>query len=123
MKQRACTILTSSYPREDNKNRSYYNKTEYSVNESDLETIIRTYEVMDGRPIIVVIRMKNAAVLAELEPYADVIIADFGVQKQVILEIITGKAQSKGKLPVILPKNMKTVELHKEIHLQILSLI
>lgn len=101
-------------PREKNKNRSYYGKTEYSANESDLDNVIEMRTIMGEKPVIVVVRMKNAAVLAELEPYADVILADFGVQKQALLDILTGKAQSKGRLPISLPKNMDTIETHNE---------
>ena len=58
--------------------------------------------------------MHHAAVLAELEPSADAIIVDFGVQEEAILTLLTGKAQPAGRLPIQLPKDMETVERHRE---------
>ena len=59
-------------------------------------------------------RMHNAAVMAEFEPYADAILIDFGVQKQAILDIVSGKAEPSGLLPIQFPANMETVEAHCE---------
>lgn len=101
-------------PREQTANRSYYGKTSITANESDLDIVINTKKVMGEKPVIVCIRLKNPAVLSELEPYADAILADFGVQKQAILDIIAGKHEPTGLLPVLLPRDMNTVENHYE---------
>jgi len=77
-------------PRENSTNRSYYGKTVTTANESDLDNVIFAKNELGEKPVIVCIRMKTAAVLAELEPYADAILVDFGVQKEVLLDIITG---------------------------------
>ena len=69
---------------------------------------------MGDKPVIVVVRMHNSAVLAELEPYADAIICEFGVQQQAIFDIISGKVQPSGLLPIQLPADMDTVETHCE---------
>ena len=53
-------------------------------------------------------------VLAELEPAADAILVDFGVQQEAILTIVSGKAEPSGLLPVQLPRDMETVEAHCE---------
>ena len=65
-------------------------------------------------PVIACVRVHHAMVMAELEPYADAIIADFGVQHDAMLQIITGMAEPQGRLPIQLPKDMKTVEEHCE---------
>lgn len=101
-------------PREETTNRSYHGKTAVTANESDLDNVIAAKEKMGDKPVIVCIRMKRAAVLSELEPYADVILADFGVQKEALLEILTGKYEPSGLLPMLLPKDMGTVERHCE---------
>lgn len=101
-------------PREKDNNRSYKGKTAISANEEDLDTVIEMRRVMQDKPIIVVIRMKHPAVLAELEPYVDAIVADFGVSKKAILDLVSGASRPQGHLPVILPRDMETVELHKE---------
>ncbi|MBQ3009406.1 MAG: glycoside hydrolase family 3 C-terminal domain-containing protein, partial [Oscillospiraceae bacterium] len=100
--------------RENFTNRSYKGKTAYAANEADLDLVIGARREMKDKPVVVVVRMHNAAVLAEIEPYADAIIYEFGVQQQAILDIITGKAQPEGLLPVQLPANMDTVEEHCE---------
>jgi len=58
--------------------------------------------------------MKNPAVLSELEPYADAILVDFGVQRKALLDVISGNYEPTGLLPMHLPKDMETVEEHCE---------
>lgn len=101
-------------PREKTLNRSYYGKSTTTANESDLDNVLLMKDKMGEKPVIVCIRMKTAAVLSELEPYADAILVDFGVQKRAILDIITGKYEPSGLLPMLLPKDMDTIEKHCE---------
>ena len=53
-------------------------------------------------------------VMSEIEGSADAILLGFGVQDQALLEIISGKTEPTGLLPMQLPKDMKTVELQFE---------
>ena len=69
---------------------------------------------MGDKPVIVCLRMHNPTVLSELEPAADAILIDFGVQKQVLLDLICGKAEPSALLPMELPASMETVEAHCE---------
>jgi beta-glucosidase len=69
---------------------------------------------MGKKPVIVVVRMHNPCILAELEPAADAIVVDFGVQQEAILTIVSGQAEPSGLLPVQLPRDMETVEAHCE---------
>lgn len=101
-------------PREKSTNRSYNGKSVSTANESDLDHVIQAKEKLGDKPVIVCIRMKNPAILSELEPYADAILVDFGVQKKALLDIITGKYEPTGLLPIHLPKDMETVEKHCE---------
>ncbi|WP_218961905.1 hypothetical protein [Actinomyces ruminis] len=48
--------------------RAYRGKTNRAANETDLDAVIAAREVLGERPVIVVVRMHNPAVLAELEP-------------------------------------------------------
>ncbi len=61
-----------------------------------------------------VVRMEKPCVVAEFEATADAIVANFGVSQQVILEGLAGGFRFRGKLPVILPADMETVETHCE---------
>ena len=98
----------------DAPNRSYRNKTCTPANASDLDLVLDTRRAMGEKPVIVVVRMINPCVLAELEPAADAIVVDFGVQQEAILTILSGKAEPSGLLPVQLPRDMETVEAHCE---------
>ena len=100
--------------REESDNRSYKGKTNYAANEGDLDIVIDTKNALGDKPMITVVRMHHPMVMAELEPYADVILVDFGVTQKAVCEILVGNAMPKGLLPIELPANMKTVELHQE---------
>lgn len=100
--------------REDFSNRSYFGKSNRAANEGDLDLILNTRAAIPDKPLIVVVRMHNPCVLEELEPYADAILVDFGVQEKAILTLVSGKAEPAGLLPVQLPANMDTVEEHGE---------
>lgn len=100
--------------RENFTNRSYYGKWGYAANESDLDLVIDTKKRMGEKPVIVVIRMHNPTVLAELEPFADAILVDFGVQAQAVFDMVSGREQPSALLPIQLPANMETVEKHNE---------
>ena len=76
--------------------------------------MLDTRAAMGDKPVIVCLRMHNPTVLSELEPAADAILIDFGVQKQVLLDLICGKAEPSALLPVELPASMETVEAHCE---------
>lgn len=101
-------------PNEDFTNRSYQGKTSRAANEQDLDNVIQTRQQMGTKPVIVCLTMKNPTVVAEFEPYADAIVADFSVQKQAVLDIVTGQAQPQGLLPLQMPKDMQTVETQLE---------
>lgn len=100
--------------RENFTNRSYLGKSNTAANEADIDLVLNARAAMPDKPVIVVVRMHNPCVLAELEAAADAILVDFGVQEQALLQIISGKAQPGGLLPVQLPADMETVERHAE---------
>ena len=100
--------------REASDNRSYRGNVGTCRNESDLDLVLRAREAMGDKPVIVVIRMHHGAVLGELEPAADAIVVDFGVQEEAIFDILTGRHEPSGRLPLQLPRDMETVERHCE---------
>jgi beta-glucosidase len=95
-------------------NRTYKGKTITAGNYADLNTIRETKAAMKGKPVIVVITLAKPAIPAEFERDANAIVANFGVQNQAILDILTGAAEPSGLLPLQMPANMKTVELQDE---------
>ncbi len=96
------------------KNRTYKNKTVRAGNEKDLQSILDTKKLMNGKPVIVSIALSKPAVMSEFENQVDAIVASFGVQNQAILDIITGAAEPSGLLPLQMPANMQTVEAQYE---------
>ncbi len=95
-------------------NRSYKGKTITAANYNDLKTIRETKAAMKGKPVIVVMTLSKPAIPAEFEKDANAIVADFGVQNQAILDILSGAVEPSGLLPFQMPANMKTVELQNE---------
>lgn len=101
----------SGDPREtDVLNRSYKGKTVATHNESDLDAVLETRRRMAGKPVVVSLLLSNPAVVAEFEAEADAIVANFGVQDQAILEVLTGAVEPSGLLPMQMPADMRTVE-------------
>ena len=100
--------------REDFTNRGYKGKVGTAANESDLDLVLDTKAAMGDKPVIVCLRMHNPTVVSELEAAADAILIDFGVQAQAVFELVSGKAEPSGLLPVQMPANMETVEKHCE---------
>ena len=56
----------------------------------------------------------NPCVVSEFESQADGILAHFGVENRVLMEILSGDHAPGGRLPLSLPANMETVENHCE---------
>ncbi|MCH4192883.1 MAG: glycoside hydrolase family 3 C-terminal domain-containing protein [Butyrivibrio sp.] len=100
--------------RENFTNRSYAGKTGIAANESDLDHLLAVRAAMPEKPVIVIMRMHNPAVMSEVEPAASAILAEFGVQIPVLIKVLFGEAQPGGELPCTLPANMETVEQHCE---------
>ena len=99
---------------EDFNNRSYNNKSIKTKNESDMKLVHETYKLMNGKPLILIVRVYNPLVFSEIEPYASSILIDFGVESRSMLELLSGKFEPSGLLPFQMPIDMKTVELQKE---------
>lgn len=100
--------------REEDGNRSYYNKTNTAYNESDLDNIIKTKKAMGDKPVIICMALHNPTVVEEFEPLVDGIFVEFGVERRALFDVIFGDTNVYGRLPIIMPKNMETVELHNE---------
>lgn len=102
--------LAGGDPLEDFTDRSYKDKWNSAANESDLDNLIETKKCMGDKPVIAVISLHNPMVMAELEPYADAILLEYGVSPQAVSDVLTGDFVPEGLLPVQLPADMDTVE-------------
>ena len=91
-------------------NRSYLNKTSKSNSYPDLNTILDTKKAMNGKPVLVAISVSNPMVFGEFEKEVDAIVGEFGVQIEALLDIVSGKTEPSGLLPLQMPIDMTTVE-------------
>ncbi|MBB5264738.1 beta-glucosidase [Catenibacillus scindens] len=101
-------------PLEDFTDRGYQGKTNMTLNEQDLDNVLEMRKKMGDKPVIVIDVLNKPSVMAEFEPAADAIVAEFGIQIQAVLDVITGKFQPSGLLPIQIPKDMETVEAQLE---------
>ena len=95
-------------------NRSYYGKTVTAANYKELQNILDTKKAMKGKPVIVSLSLVNPAIVAEFEKEIDGLLISFGVQDQALLEILSGRVEPSGLLPLQMPADMKTVETQLE---------
>ncbi len=100
--------------REDFTNRSYKGKTNICYNEQDLDNILDARKAMGDKPVIVVASINNPMVMSEFEGQSDGIVAEFGVSKSAVLDVIFGDFSPTGRLPIQIPKDMDTVEVQCE---------
>ncbi|CAM4097226.1 glycoside hydrolase family 3 protein [Saccharibacillus endophyticus] len=91
-------------------NRSHLGKSVRTRNEADLDLVLDTRAKMGDKPVIVSMLLSNPAIVAEFEQAADVILVNFGLQDQALLEIVCGEAEPSGLLPMQMPADMRTVE-------------
>lgn len=98
-----------------NTNRSYLGKSVTSTNEGVLTTILDTKKQMGTKPVIVALTLVGPAIVAEFEKQIQGLVVTFGeIQSQAMLDILSGRFQPSGLLPVQMPANMKTVEEQQE---------
>jgi beta-glucosidase len=108
------TSIAGGSPFEDFTNRSYAGKPGAASNLNDMKTVLETKSKMGNKPVIVVVKVSNPMVFAEVEKSADAILIHMGVQDQALLDILTGVAEPSALLPFQMPADMQTVEEQKE---------
>ncbi len=99
---------------EDFDNRTYRGKSFTAYNTTDAQLVADTRRAIGNKPLILSVKCTKPCVLAEVEPYADAIVIDFETQAQAVLDIVKGKAEPSGLLPMQFPKDMLTVEAQQE---------
>jgi beta-glucosidase len=108
------TSIAGGDPMEKFTNRSYKGKTVKATNFMDLDMVTDTHLKMKGKPVIVSITVDNPMIFSEFEQKATAILVNFRVQDQAILNILTGKTEPSGLLPLQMPADMSTVEQQAE---------
>ena len=108
------TSLAGDSRETDVLNRSYKGKTVSVQNKKDLELIRSTRKLMKGKPVIVILKLENPTVVNEFEGDIDALLVNFEVQDQALLDIISGKFEPSGLLPLQMPASMHAVEVQLE---------
>ncbi|KAB7727891.1 beta-glucosidase [Rudanella paleaurantiibacter] len=108
------TSLAGGDPLESFTNRSYKDKSVTARNVTDVQLVAETRQKMNGKPVIVSVAVANPMVFSEIEGDASAILVSFGVQDQALLDIMSGKVQPSGLLPMQMPASMSVVEKQAE---------
>lgn len=96
-------------------NVAYYGNSTTTGNETDLDMILYAAENMpQDAKVIVAINASNPMVFSEFEEQVDAILIGFGIDDDIFLDIVTGKVEPSGLLPIQMPANMETVEAQYE---------
>jgi len=104
------TSIAGGSPLETFTNRSYKGKTILASNSNDMKAVNETKAKMGGKPVVVVVKISNPMIFAEIEKSASAILIHMGVQDQAIMDILTGASEPSALLPFQMPDEMKTVE-------------
>ena len=102
--------LAGGDPLENFTNRSYKGKSVTTSNESQLDMILKTREEMGDKPVILQLDVNRPMVMNEFESAVDAILVGFNVQKQAVMEVISGAFEPQGLMPMQMPADMRTVE-------------
>lgn len=62
-----------------------------------------------GLPVVFAVDMDRPAILSAVAPRADALLALFGASDAALLDVATGKAVPRGRLPFNLPRSMEAV--------------
>ncbi|MGX5835032.1 glycoside hydrolase family 3 protein [Aeromonas piscicola] len=63
-----------------------------------------------GVPMVLSVYLDRPAILTEVAPAAQVLLANFGALDQALFDVISGKAKARGKLPFELPSSWQAVQ-------------
>lgn len=96
------------------KDRSYKGKSVTASNTMDLQTILDTKKQMGNKPVVVIVNVFRPLVFKEFEPYVDAILLRFNINEQPALDVVSGRYEPSGLLPLQMPANMETVERQNE---------
>lgn len=96
-------------------NVAYFGQSTTTGNEGDLDMILYAAENMpEGAKVIVCENASGAMVFSEFEGQVDGILIGFGVDNEAFLDVVSGKVEPSGLLPLQMPANMETVEAQYE---------
>jgi beta-glucosidase len=66
-----------------------------------------------GKPVIMTVYLDRPAILTNLQKLTTVLLGDFGINDDALLDLVVGKGKPEGHLPFELPSSMAEVEAQK----------
>jgi beta-glucosidase len=67
-------------------------------------------QIEAAKPTVLVINMINPWVINEVEPGAAAVLATFDIKAEALLDIVRGRYNPTGKLPITVPANQAAVD-------------
>lgn len=101
-------------PLEKSSDRNYKGKIVSASNVTDADLVNQTKLKMKDKPVVVVMNASNPMIFSEIESLTSALLTHFGVQDQAVFEILSGKAEPSGLLPMQMPASMSVVEKQAE---------
>lgn len=95
-------------------NRSYASQTAQVINATHLDAIKEAVAVMGGKPVVVCVNATKPMVMSEFEADVDAILMGFGTTGPEFLNVVSGKVEPSGLLPLQMPASMDAVEAQLE---------
>ena len=116
---RRVSIAGDILPDGTQQNRSYFGETSNIANEQDLDSLLAAVDKLDelGKddvPVIVALKAVNPVVPEEFEEQVDGIVVGFSVSDEALFDVILGKHNPQGRLPIAFPRDMDAVEAQLE---------
>jgi len=81
-----------------------------TIGEETLINVEKVKEIENKVPTILAMNMTNPWLINEIEPGADAVISTYGVTSEAVLDVLRGRYNPTGKLPVTIPADQEAVD-------------
>ncbi len=102
--------LAGGDPYSRERERSYFGRENQAINGYVLDELLAVRRAMGDKPVIACLLCKGPVVVAEFEPQVDALLVGYDIQLQALLDVIAGRVEPSGLLPMQMPADMQTVE-------------
>ena len=100
--------LSTPYEKRSGRFESFFHAGPLDFDAGRLAEILR---LLAAVPTVVVIHLERPAVIPEIAAAAGAVLAVFGASDAALLDVVFGRAEPRGRLPIQLPRNMDEVLL------------
>jgi beta-glucosidase len=100
--------LSAPYERRPGLFESFFHSGPLDFDSGRLAEILR---LLAAAPTVVAIHLERPAVIPEISAAAGAVLAVFGASDAALLDVVFGRAEARGRLPIQLPRSMDGVRL------------